>query len=347
MEKKTEHDLFEELFKNYNKNIRPVIAGENDAVQLSAGMTLQQILEVDEEQGTLKTSVWMSYDWHDRFLTWNHSVYPMSEIRVPSEDIWTPDLEVYNSIKNPTITARDQTRVVLDFTGNIIWIPPYQLTTSCKFDMHWYPFDEQKCSIKMGSWTYNGFMVNLNLKEPEQMDTGTYVMNDDWELLGAPCSRNEVKYECCPESYYDITCDIKIRRRSTKYWGTYINPQFLTSFICILSGFISASVPVPRLVFKFLMVVLFILSIPKKLPVSSMFTNYITGNNYLIILSSLIFDAMMITLHSRAKKDDDMKTKRSSKRILMIVDITIAIIFMITYFANVIATFVNMPLIVS
>ena len=44
-----------------------------------------------------------------------------------------------------------------------------------------------------------------------------------------------------------------------------------------------------RLTFKFLMVVLFILSIPKKLPQTSMFTNFITGNNYLLILSRLKF----------------------------------------------------------
>ena len=75
----------------------------------------------------------------------------------------------------------------------------------------------------------------------------------------------------------------------------------------------------------------------------------IRPNLIMVIFSqfSLIFDAMMITLHSRTKKEDDMKTKSSFKRILMIVDITIAIIFMITYFANVIATFVSMPLIVS
>ena len=32
--------------------------------------------------------------------------------------------------------------------GDITWIPPYQLTTACKFDMHWFPFDEQSKQIK-------------------------------------------------------------------------------------------------------------------------------------------------------------------------------------------------------
>merc|ERR1712131_60541 len=356
----TEHDLRKELFKDYNRNIRPVL-NHSDAVELRLGMTLQQLMEVDEEQGTLKTSVWMNYNWQDRFLTWNHTVYPMDDIRVSVDDIWTPDLEVYNSNKSPELTANDKTRVVLSSNGDVTWVPPYQLTTACKFDMHWFPFDEQTCVIKMGSWTYNGFKLNLNMMSydeyyddesyEENMDLSTFVKNDEWELLGAPCKRNEVIYECCPEPYLDLSCEIKIRRRASKYWGTYINPQFLTSFICIMSGFISASVPVPRLTFKFLMIVLFILSIPKKLPQTSMFTNFITGNNYLLILSSLIFDAILITLHSRTNgvkdKCDTKNENKKSKKILMIADITIAIIFLIAYFANVIATFVSMPLIVG
>jgi len=344
-ESNTELDLRKYLYENYDKNIRPV-KNPNDAVNVTVGMTLQQLLEVDEEHGTLRVSAWMNYNWKwkDQFLMWNESVYPISDIRASVKDIWIPDLEVYNNNKKPSTTARDDTNVVVTSRGDMTWIPPYELTTTCKFDMHWFPFDEQYCQIKIGSWTYNGYKLNIKLIENSGgVDLSTYVINEDWALFGAPCERNEVYYECCPEPYQDITCEIKIRRKSTKYWGKYVNAQFLTSFICIMSGFISASLPVPRLMLKFMMIILFLLSIPKNLPETGMFTNFITGNNYLIILSSLIFDAIMITLHSRTKKEDE--TKRSSKKILMIVDITIAILFMITYFANVIATFVNMPLI--
>ena len=67
--------------------------------------------------------------------------------------------------------------------------------------------------------------------------------------------------------------------------------------------------------------------------------------------ASLIFDAILITIHSRTNevkdKYDTKNENKKSKKILMIADITIAIIFLIAYFANVIATFVNMPLIVG
>ena len=42
-------------------------------------------------------------------------------------------------------------------------IPPYKYTTSCKIDTTWYPFDEQRCDLKFGSWTYNGYKLNIQL----------------------------------------------------------------------------------------------------------------------------------------------------------------------------------------
>ena len=31
----------------------------------------------------------------------------------------------------------------------------------CGIDVEYFPFDEQECMMKFGSWTYDGFMVNI------------------------------------------------------------------------------------------------------------------------------------------------------------------------------------------
>ena len=31
--------------------------------------------------------------------------------------------------------------------------------SSCPMDITWFPFDDQDCEMKFGSWTYNGFKV--------------------------------------------------------------------------------------------------------------------------------------------------------------------------------------------
>ena len=33
--------------------------------------------------------------------------------------------------------------------------------SSCPIDITWFPFDDQNCEMKFGSWTYNGFKVSF------------------------------------------------------------------------------------------------------------------------------------------------------------------------------------------
>ena len=33
--------------------------------------------------------------------------------------------------------------------------------STCNIDITWFPFDEQNCSLKFGTWTHDGFKINL------------------------------------------------------------------------------------------------------------------------------------------------------------------------------------------
>ena len=46
-------------------------------------------------------------------------------------------------------------------TGMCTYIPPGIFKSTCKIDITWFPFDDQDCDMKFGSWTYDGFKVNL------------------------------------------------------------------------------------------------------------------------------------------------------------------------------------------
>ncbi len=54
-----------------------------------------------------------------------------------------------------------QSKAMVDFTGNIFWAPPAKLRSSCKIDITYFPFDDQRCKMKFGSWTYDGFQVSI------------------------------------------------------------------------------------------------------------------------------------------------------------------------------------------
>lgn len=47
-----------------------------------------------------------------------------------------------------------------------------------------FPFDDQTCYIKFGSWTYHGLALDLQPENPGGMDLGEYIENGEWLLLG-------------------------------------------------------------------------------------------------------------------------------------------------------------------
>ena len=51
------------------------------------------------------------------------------------------------------------TNVVVTDEGRCTYIPPGIFKSTCQIDITWFPFDDQNCDMKFGSWTYDGFKV--------------------------------------------------------------------------------------------------------------------------------------------------------------------------------------------
>jgi nicotinic acetylcholine receptor len=52
-----------------------------------------------------------------------------------------------------------QTNVVVSSDGGCLYVPPGLFKSTCKIDITWFPFDDQQCDLKFGSWTYSGWEV--------------------------------------------------------------------------------------------------------------------------------------------------------------------------------------------
>jgi len=65
--------------------------------------------------------------------------------------------------------------------------------STCKIDITWFPFDEQRCDMKFGSWTYDYSGIDLQLNG-DGSDLSSYMSNGEWELIGRSLSLCDVNH---------------------------------------------------------------------------------------------------------------------------------------------------------
>ncbi|XP_043481407.1 neuronal acetylcholine receptor subunit alpha-7 isoform X1 [Leptopilina heterotoma] len=230
---KYERTLLNHLLANYNTLERPV-ANESEPLEVKFGITLQQIIDVDEKNQILTTNAWLKLEWTDYNLQWNESEYGgVKGLRITPNKLWKPDVLMYNSA-DEGFDGTFQTNVVVTHNGSCLYVPPGIFKSTCKIDITWFPFDDQHCDMKFGSWTYDGNQLDLVLNSEEGGDLSDFITNGEWYLIGMPGKKNTINYQCCPEPYVDITFTIKIRRRTLYYFFNLIVPCVLISSMALL-----------------------------------------------------------------------------------------------------------------
>ncbi|KZC05557.1 Neuronal acetylcholine receptor subunit alpha-7 [Dufourea novaeangliae] len=167
-------------------------------------------------------------------MRWNVSEYGgVRDLRIPPHRLWKPDVLMYNSA-DEGFDGTYPTNVVVKNNGTCLYVPPGIFKSTCKIDITWFPFDDQRCEMKFGSWTYDGFQLDLQLQDESGGDISSFITNGEWDLLGVPGKRNEIYYNCCPEPYIDITFVVIIRRRTLYYFFNLIVPCVLIASMAVL-----------------------------------------------------------------------------------------------------------------
>ena len=81
------------------------------------------------------------------------------------------------------IDSKFPTNIVVYSDGTCSWVPLGLYISSCAIDIRWFPFDDQKCKLKFGSWTYDGTKINLTANG-DTIDLSTYQPSGEWEIIG-------------------------------------------------------------------------------------------------------------------------------------------------------------------
>ncbi|XP_010781546.1 acetylcholine receptor subunit alpha-type acr-7-like [Notothenia coriiceps] len=118
-----QHRLYHDLMSNYNPLVRPV-GNDSESLTVHFGLTLRQIMDVDEKNQVLTTNIWLQLYWDDFYLRWNPSDYPgVPNVRFPDNLIWKPDILLYNSA-DERFDATFHTNILVNSSGTCSYLPP-------------------------------------------------------------------------------------------------------------------------------------------------------------------------------------------------------------------------------
>ncbi|PIC22787.1 hypothetical protein B9Z55_016724 [Caenorhabditis nigoni] len=227
--------LINDLMSGYVREERPIL-DSSKPVKVMLGVSLQQIINLSEKEEQLEVNAWLKFSWRDENLRWEPTAYEnVTDLRHPPDALWTPDILLYNSV-DAEFDSSYKVNLVNYHTGYINWMPPGIFKVSCKLDIYWFPFDEQICYFKFGSWTYTRDKIEL---EKGDFDFSEFIPNGEWIIISNRTNITVKQYECCPEQYEDITFTLHLRRRTLYYSFNLIAPVLLTMVLVILGFTVS------------------------------------------------------------------------------------------------------------
>jgi len=253
--------LYDDLLHDYNRLIRPV-PNFTETLTVRLGLKLSQLIDVDLKNQVMTTNVWVDQEWNDYKLKWNPNDYGGVEtLYVPSERIWLPDIVLYNNADGK-YEVRLMTKAELKHTGDVKWTPPAIYKSSCEINVEWFPFDEQNCDMKFGSWTYDAKQVDLKHMHQEPgnnvvelgIDLSEFYLSVEWDILDVPATKNVESFN--PEMdenehgrqddddeeklLTDITFILTMRRKTLFYTVNLIIPCVGISFLTVLVFYLPA-----------------------------------------------------------------------------------------------------------
>ncbi|RMC22510.1 hypothetical protein DUI87_00489 [Hirundo rustica rustica] len=215
----------------------------------------------------------------------------VTSIRVPSEMIWIPDLVLYNKRTSPG-------------TATVTWVPPAIYKSSCSIDVTFFPFDQQSCKMKFGSWSYDKAKIDLENMD-RHVDLRDYWESGEWAIVDAAGTYNSKKYDCCSEIYPDITFRFVIRRLPLFYTINLIVPCLLISCLTVLVFYLPSDCgeKITLCISVLLSLTVFLLLITEIIPSTSLVIPLI--GEYLLftmifVTLSIVITVFVLNVHHRS-----------------------------------------------
>ncbi|KAH8273667.1 hypothetical protein KR018_007993, partial [Drosophila ironensis] len=209
--------LHAELFMNYDNNVQPQFDGVPTTVRLGLKISY---LDIDEMNGMLTVHSWMNIRWRDELRAWRPLQYDnITEIQLRPDEVWKPDIALMNGADGGMF---GHAIVILRHDGSFQWVPPGIYSAYCNLNMLNWPYDQQTCKLKIGSWGLQKIEAETNFtskdNKPSAVDLEDMVQSTEWEIVDAKAQYVSQDYR----GYVEFS--LTAQRQASMYTGIIYTP---------------------------------------------------------------------------------------------------------------------------
>lgn len=128
----------------------------------------------------------------------------------------------------------EKIRVLISHVGKLHWEPGGIFSTTCDIDISFFPFDTQRCPIKIGAWAYYSQRMNLT-NSSSIVPMHDFRMNGEWQVVSTGVAWGETVLPCCKTIGYSyVEFALELRRRTIFYIVNIILPCLMLSILVLV-----------------------------------------------------------------------------------------------------------------
>ncbi|KAL8574580.1 hypothetical protein ACOMHN_061580 [Nucella lapillus] len=222
------------LMSNYSGHFAP-LQKVVDTFPVQLQYYLVSLLDLNAADQKLTALNYFGVVWNDTDLAWNHTKEGslgegISSLHFRSEEIWTPRLVVVNMADGGNQVMTDYASVLVFPSGMCIAHLPLQLSTTCKMDVTYYPFDTQNCSVILTPLFGDQLILIGSVTD---LDLSLYYdsigNSGEWEVESITPVNTMITFPPSNINMDYVSFRLTLRRRSLFYVLTVIFPMGILS----------------------------------------------------------------------------------------------------------------------